>query len=220
VGKSISEFYIIQWAGVNAQTGEPQWYKDEMVNGSATGRKILTNNNSDATRYYFGSALPRITGGFNNTFRYKIVDVSFLFNYAFGGKILDEDYIGLMHGMSVVGGQLHTDILNRWQKPGDITDVPRLSFKNYVYAQYSTRQLFSGDYVRLRNITMGVSLPNSLIKNQNVIKNLRFYIQGDNLFTWLRDAKQGLDPEVGVNGVTNNSSSVFKTISVGFNVGF
>lgn len=220
VGKSLNEFFIYEWAGVNPANGLPQWYKDEIVNGQPTGKKIITNSNSDATRYYFGSALPKVTGGLGNNFKYRMFDLSFLFNFAFGGKVLDQDYIGLMHGFGFVGGQLHTDILKRWQKPGDVTDVPRLEFKNYVYGSASTRQLFSGDYARLRNVTLGFTLPTSLIQGQQVIKNLRLYVQADNYFTWVRDAKKGMDPELNLNGTSNQSSSPMKTLSVGLNVGF
>ncbi len=220
VGKSLNEYYIYEWAGVNPDNGEPQWYKDEIVNGEPTGKKVIVNENSGATRYYFGSALPKVTGGLNNAFNYKSFDLSFLFNFAFGGKVLDSDYIGLMHGMSSVGGQLHTDILNRWQKPGDVTDVPKLSFKNYSYGSASTRHLFSGDYVRLRNVTFGYTLPGSILGKQNVMKNFRIYVQADNYFTWVRDAKKGMDPELNLAGQTGQRSSTFKTISAGLNVGF
>jgi hypothetical protein len=220
VGKSIRELFIYEWAGVDPTNGDPLWYKDEVVNGVPTGKKITTNTNSSATRYYFGSALPKLTGGLSNNFAYKFLDLSFLFNFAFGGKVLDADYIGLMHGMGSVGSQLHTDILRRWQKPGDITDVPKLSFKNNVYGSYSTEFMFSGDYIRLRNVTLGFTLPKSIIDRQNVAKNFRFYVQADNYWTWMRDAKKGLDPEIGLNGYANGSSSALKTFSVGLNVGF
>jgi TonB-linked SusC/RagA family outer membrane protein len=220
VGKSIRELFIYEWAGVDPTNGDPLWYKDEVVNGVPTGKKITTNTNSSATRYYFGSALPKLTGGLSNNFTYKFLDLSFLFNFAFGGKVLDADYIGLMHGMGSVGSQLHTDILRRWQKPGDITDVPKLSFKNNVYGSYSTEFMFSGDYIRLRNVTLGFTLPKSIIDRQNVAKNFRFYVQADNYWTWMRNAKKGLDPEIGLNGYANGSSSALKTFSVGLNVGF
>ena len=190
------------------------------MNGQATGKKEIVNENSQATRYYFGSALPKVTGGLNNTFTYRMFDLSFLFNFAFGGKVLDTDYIGLMHGFGFVGGQLHTDILDRWQKPGDVTNVPLLSFKNYIYGSPSTRQLFSGDYARLRNITLGFTLPASVAQRQQVVRNLRVYVQADNYLTWVRDAKKGMDPELNLNGTSNQSSSPMKTLSVGLNVGF
>jgi TonB-linked SusC/RagA family outer membrane protein len=220
-GKSLREFYIIEWAGVDKNNGDPLWYRDEIINGQPTGKKITTNNNSNATRYYFGTAIPKVTGGFSNNFTYKIFDLSFLFNYAFGHKVLDADYIGLMHGMAFIGSQLHTDILSRWQAPGQVTDVPRMSNKNFIYNTPSTRHLFSGDYVRLRNITLGVTLPKSIVQKQDVVKNFRVYLQADNYLTWARDAKKGFDPEQSITtGTTNFSSSALKTLSVGLTVGF
>nr|MBA2329938.1 TonB-dependent receptor [Flavisolibacter sp.] len=220
VGRSLNEFYIYEWAGVDANTGEPQWYADEIVSGTPTGKKIIVNSNSNATRYYYGTALPKITGGFNSNMNFKSFDFSFLINFAFGGKVLDTDYIGLMHGFSAVGRQLHTDILNRWQKPGDVTDVPKLTFQNKNYGDPSTRHLFSGDYARLRNITIGYSLPATILQRQNIATNFRFYVQADNMLTWVKDAKRGMDPELNLAGQTGQRSTTFKTISAGLNIGF
>lgn len=219
-GQSLNSFYIYDWAGVDAQTGAPMWYADEKdASGNLTGKRITVNSVSNASRYYAGTAIPKVTGGFSNNFTYKNFDLAVLFNYAFGGKILDADYIGLMHGMSSVGYQLHTDILNRWQNPGDVTDVPRLKLGQSDYGNPSTRHLVSGDYVRMRNVTLGYNLPSSLIGKQNVVKSLRLYVQGDNMLTWTK-ANQGLDPEVNITGQTGQSSSALKTMSVGLNVGF
>lgn len=220
VGLSLNTFFIYEWAGVNPANGLPQWYKDEVdAAGKPTGKKLIVNKLADgATRYVQGSALPKYIGGLTNSFRYKDFDLSFLFNYAFGAKILDADYIGLMNGFSTPGYQLHTDILNRWQKAGDITDVPRLKFGQNDYGNPSTRHLFSGDYIRLRNLTVGYTLPTSVVNRQNVLKSFRFYIQADNYFTWSK-AKQGLDPEQNITGTSGQRSSAYKTISVGVNVG-
>lgn len=155
-----------------------------------------------------------------NTFEYKGFDLSVLFNFALGGKILDSDYISLMHGFSSVGAALSTDILNRWNAPGQLTDVPALKFGNSDYANASTRYLFKGDYVRLRNVTLGYSLPKSVIaKTKNVVKSMRFYLQGDNFWT-LDRLKQGADPETTIDGLTSQSSATFKTFTFGLNVGF
>jgi hypothetical protein len=59
-----------------------------------------------------------------------------------------------------------------------------------------------------------------LVQKQQVIKNLRVYVQADNYLTWVRDAKKGMDPELNLNGTSNQSSSSMKTLSVGLNVGF
>lgn len=215
-GKSLYEFYIYEWAGVNPDNGLPQWYADDPNN---EGETIVVNSIANARRSYQGSALPKVTGGLSNTMTYKSFDFSFIFNYAFGGKILDSDYIRMMHGFSALGSTLHTDILDRWQKPGDVTDVPRLKFGQSDYGNASTRHLFSGDYIRLRNVTFGYNLPRNAFGSGDVIKNARVYLQADNFFTWSK-LKKGADPEVSIAGTTSQSSAAFKTISLGLNIGF
>ncbi|MCW3464888.1 TonB-dependent receptor [Chitinophaga nivalis] len=228
VGNSYAAFWIYEWAGVNPDNGKPQWYADDPKNPGGT---VIVNQlaaipasgsnpgSPAARRSYQGSALPTITGGLSNSFSYKQFDLSFLLNYAFGGKILDADYIRLMHGFSRLGSSLSTDILDRWQKPGDVTDVPKLGFGQNDWENASTRNLFSGDYIRLRNITLGYTLPAHVTGYTNqVIKSCRIFLQADNIFTWSR-TKKGTDPEQNIDGTTRNSSSVFKTFSVGVNVG-
>ena len=220
VGHSLNSFYVYEWAGVNGQNGLPQWNKDELdANGQPTGKKTIVNGISTATRYIKGSSIPKYTGGFGNNLTYKEFDFSFLFNYAYGGWVLDADYIGLMHGFTSVGQQLSTDILDRWTTPGQITDVPRLKVGQSDYGSPSTRHLFKGDYIRLRNVTFGYTMSSNLIKKFNVVKGIRFYVQADNYFTWTR-AKKGMDPELNIEGTTGQRSSAFKTIAVGLNVGF
>lgn len=217
VGVPLYDFYTYEWAGVNPDNGKPQWYADDPNNPGGT---IIVNAIATARRSLQGSALPKVTGGLTNTFEYKGFDLSALFNFSLGGKILDSDYISLMHGFSNVGAALSTDILNRWTTPGQVTDVPALKFGNSDYGSASTRHLFSGDYLRLRNVTFGYTLPKSVIeKTKNVVKSMRFYVQGDNFWT-LSKLKQGADPETSIDGVTSQSSATFKTFTFGLNVGF
>jgi TonB-linked SusC/RagA family outer membrane protein len=217
VGVPLYDFYTYEWAGVNPDNGKPQWFADDPNNPGGT---IVVNAIATARRSLQGSALPKLTGGITNTFEYKNFDLSAIFNFALGGKILDSDYISLMNGFSSVGSALSVDILNRWTTPGQITDVPALKFGNSDYGSASTRHLFSGDYLRLRNITLGYTLPKTLIaKTKNVVKSMRFYVQGDNFWT-LSKLKQGADPETSIDGVTSQSSATFKTFTFGLNVGF
>ncbi|RZK92274.1 MAG: TonB-dependent receptor [Pedobacter sp.] len=217
VGVPFYDFYTYEWAGVNPNDGRPQWYADDPNNPGGT---IIVNAIATARRSFQGSAIPKITGGITNTFEYKGIDLSVLFNYSLGGKILDSDYISLMNGFSSVGSALSTDILNRWTTPGQITDVPALKFGNNDYGSASTRHLFKGDYLRLRNVTLGYTLPQSVIaKTKNVVKSMRIYVQGDNFLTFSK-MKKGADPEASVDGLTSQSSATFKTFSFGLNVGF
>ena len=220
VGKSRYEFYMADWAGVDPADGLPMWYIDEIgSNGQPTGKRITTKSAANAAlgRKYFGSAIPKLTGGFSQRLSFKNFDVNILFNYAFGGKYYDNNYSGLMHGLYAgYGSQMHTDMLGRWQKPGDVTDVPKLNPDNSDAVTPSNRFLFDGDYIRLRNITLGYSVP---VPNQNVIKSIRFFVQGDNLFTWDK-LKSGSDPEAEITGITNGNSNVYKTISAGLEFTF
>lgn len=217
VGVPLYDFYTYEWAGVNPDNGKPQWYADDPNNPGGT---IIVNAIATARRSLQGSALPKLTGGLTNTFEYKGFDLSALFNFSLGGKILDSDYISLMHGFSSLGGALSTDILDRWTTPGQVTDVPALKFGNSDYGNASTRHLFDGDYLRLRNVTFGYTLPQSVIsKTKNVVKSMRFYVQGDNFWT-LSKLKKGADPETSIDGVTSQSSATFKTFTFGLNVGF
>jgi len=220
VGRSRYEFYLADWAGVDPADGKPMWYIDELgANGQPTGKRVTTKSTAAAEngRRYFGSGIPTFTGGLSQRLSFKHFDVNILLNYAFGGKYYDRNYSGLMHGLFYgYGAQLHTDILSRWQKPGDITNVPKLNPDNGDVTTPSSNYLFSGDYVRLRNITLGYSVP---LPNQQVIKSIRFFVQGDNLVTWDR-LKKGSDPEANIDGNSNGNSNVYKTISGGLELTF
>ncbi|MHA4808363.1 SusC/RagA family TonB-linked outer membrane protein [Flavitalea flava] len=218
-GKSIYEFYLPVWAGVNPETGHGRWWMNEKDgNGQPTGKQRMTDTFALADGKWVGSGIPKYTGGFSTRLKYKAFDLTLLFNYAFGGKYYDGNYAKLMHGFyGGYGAQLHTDELQRWQKKGDLTDVPKLNPAGNDEQQLSTRFLFSGDYIRLRNITLGYTVvPGSA---QKIVKTLRIFIQADNCFTW-DQLKKGSDPESSVNGYANGNAFPFKTFSTGLDLNF
>ncbi|MDE5420704.1 TonB-dependent receptor [Ancylomarina sp. DW003] len=216
VGKSVYDFFIREYAGVDEQTGEALWYMDvEDTDGNIT--KETTNVYGDADRYYQGSSLPDFTGGFGSYFKYKNFDLNVQFNYSIGGQLYDYSYAGLMSSLDRPGQQLHVDIKNRWQKPGDKTNVPKLINANNDYNGTSTRFLFDNDYLRLKALTIGYNLPESLLKKVNLNK-CRFYFQADNL--WTISSLEGLDPEQSLAGTTDSRSNIMKTVSFGVNLEF
>ncbi|WP_207430344.1 SusC/RagA family TonB-linked outer membrane protein [Sabulibacter ruber] len=218
VGQSIYDFFIEDFAGVDPQTGLSMWYRD-VKNAEGVVERQTTTNYALATRYYVGNALPDVTGGFSNSLRYKGFDLNLLFNYSFGGKILNTDYSGLMGGGSSAGYNWSTDILDRWQNPGDVTDVPRLGTGQSLNANArSSRFLTDASYVRMRNITLGYTLP-SAIQERLKMKGLRVFVQGDNLWTWSKGV-EGMDPEQSLDGITTNSFPTMKTYSVGVRASF
>ncbi|WP_224997627.1 TonB-dependent receptor [Cesiribacter sp. SM1] len=220
-GGTVYDFFIREWAGVAPSTGEPMWYRNVLDEaGNVVGRDTTTSQSvAQSDRIFAGTALPWGRGGFNTRLGFKGLDLSALFNFSLGGKLLDTDYLGLMEGGLRPGQQKHTDILRRWQQEGDITDVPRLNSTDQG-ASISTRFLRDASYGRLRNITLGYTLPENLISRSGFIRGLRVFVQGDNLFTFF--PYEGLDPEQSIGGLlpgqTNNRSSIYKTVTAGIEI--
>lgn len=219
VGESLYNFYLRQWAGVDPADGRPLWYMDKTdANGKVY--KDTTHTYASATRYYNGSSLPDWTGGMTNTFRYKGFDLNVLIAFSIGGKIYDADYAGLMYASvgNQPGQNWSTDILQRWQKPGDITNVPKLTTTtDYSATTSSTRFLFDATYARVRNITLGYSMSKAIMSRAH-LNNARVFIDWQNPFTFF--GRKGLDPEAGLSAITSNTSSVYRTMSVGLNFDF
>ncbi|MDB5224280.1 MAG: hypothetical protein JWN83_2947 [Chitinophagaceae bacterium] len=215
LGHSIYDFWLKEFAGVDAANGEALFYKDVLdANGKATGSRVLTNNINSASFYYFGSAIPDINGGLTNSFRYKNFDLSVLLTFAYGGLFYDGNYSGLMSA-SGYGTALHTDILNRWQKPGDVTTVPKL--QNAVANQegQSNRFLFDGSYLNVKNITLGYTLSKPLL-NRLHMGGAKLFANVDNAY--LFTAKKGMDPQRAFNGTSDASYPPFRTFTVGLNI--
>jgi len=217
VGRSIYDFFIQEWAGVDPADGGAMWFKDITDGaGNVTGRET-TKQYDQATRYYQGSSLPDFEGGFTSNMRYKNFDLNLIFNFSVGGQILDTDYSSLMNGFSSPGGNAHPDNLNRWQNPGDITDVPRLIVGNNNDAAQSNRFLFDNDYLRLKSLTLGYNLPADMVKNVG-FSNVRFFVQADNVVTF--QSHKGIDPEQSFGGTTARRSPQFRTVSTGVTLSF
>lgn len=201
-GGSRFEFYMREYAGVNPDTGEAQWYKDILdTDENPTGEKETTTDYGSATRYYTGKqSIPDFTGGFNNYFRLGNFDLNILLNYSFGSYLYDYDYSSLMNGFKSQGFAASADLKDRWKQPGDITNVPRLQTSPNSFNSYSDRFLFKNDYVRLKALNFGYNLPKDAVKTFGA-SALRIYFQGDNLLTY--QSHKGVDPEQGFGGGTN-----------------
>jgi TonB-linked SusC/RagA family outer membrane protein len=217
VGQDRYQWYIRDYAGVDPADGRPQWYQEESVNGAFTGKKVLTKDWNAATRYDLGSALPKLYGGFNNTLSYKEFDLSILTFFSVGGKIYDGSLAQLMHGGAIRGQQLATEAYKAWTKPGDVTDVPRFVDKNTDLGNNtSSRFLFDGSYIRLKNVTLGYRLSKATLERLHLV-NARVYISAENLATWAKH--KGVDPEMSISGTADNDVPSVKTFSVGLNIG-
>lgn len=220
VGQSLYDFFIPVWAGVDPADGMGMWYTNETdANGNVTQGTTKDYNvaNIEGNKQYVGSSLPDVTGGLSNNFRLKNIDISALINYSFGSYVYDSSYAGLMAGFSRPGYQQSVDVMNAWQQPGDITDVPVNIQRQNNNNATSTRFLFKNDYVRLKAVTIGYNFDKEMIENFGA-NQLRLFIQGDNLWTW--QSHKGIDPEQSIAGTTDNRSYLMKTISLGLTLGF
>ncbi len=214
-GRDRYEFYMREWAGVNSTTGAPEWYKD-VVNAEGKVVKERTSKYDEATRYYTGkSALPDFEGRLGTKFEYNGIDLTLNFNYKFGNYIYNTDFSSLMKARNL-GEQLSSEALNAWQKEGDITDVPRLTTEADNFNSRSTRWLQKGDFIRLKNISLGYNLDQEMLDKLK-IRKLRVYLSADNYWTWKKEDNLD-DPEQAFNGITNNRSTVLKTLSLGVNI--
>ena len=219
VGRSLYEFFIQDWAGVDPATGYGMWYKDvKDANGLPTGQRVTTKVYSEATRYYVGkSSLPDVVGGLTNYFKYKNIDLNILFNFSYGAYVYDSSYASLMEGLKTPGRAAHQDLQSRWQKAGDVTNVPLLLTSNNDFNSQSTRFLFKNDYIRLKALNFGYNFTKEVLQNAHISK-LRLYLQADNLFTI--QSHKGIDPEQDLGGSTNSRSYNQKIVSFGINLEF
>ncbi|MBD1421748.1 SusC/RagA family TonB-linked outer membrane protein [Sphingobacterium chuzhouense] len=213
IGGSIYDFYIPQWAGVNPENGNPLWYlADEDGNRSDE----TTSVHGDAGRFIQGSSLPKLVGGVNNSFSYKNIDFSALLSFSIGGQILDNDYLMIMHNGNTPGRAWSKEILNRWTPENTETDVPRLTTDNLSWTATSSRFLYSGTYARLKNVSIGYTVPQSILSRIG-ISSLRVFALAENLFTFY--GHKGMDPEQTVNGATYYRYPAIRTISGGLQLG-
>ena len=218
VGRDPYEFFIVEYAGVDPITGSKMYWKDTKdADGNITGQEKTTASPTPDMKRYVGSALPKYQLSLSPYVNAYGFDLSATLSGAFGHKIYDGAYATLMHAGDRPGYAWHKDILNRWT-PENTTASEPIVGPNLNDAT-STRFLYNGNYVRLRSLTLGYSLPKSVLEPLT-IKSARFYFQADNLFT-LRAAgvPDGMEPEV-LTGEQGANSTTSKIISVGVNLTF
>lgn len=219
-GESRYNFWGVEYAGVNPETGNDQFVKNiyETKDGIKTflGTELTENLNdltSDDQKKYLGDAIPKLFGGVTNTFTYKGLDLSLMLYYSIGGKLYDGDYAQMMAYRT--GYSLHPDMLKAWTPENKNANLPRLStaFANTM-GSYSSKFLYDNTFLRVRNATLGYTLPKVLTEKFQINK-LRLFIQGDNFLTFGEAAKRGTDPEQDISGITNNRFPTTKSISFG-----
>lgn len=227
VGTPMGVFYGIKTDGIFQTQDEINAYV------GSTGSKIQPNAKpgdikfidengdgkiTDADRVTMGSPYPDFTGGLNLNLEYKGFDLNMFVYAALGQEVYDATRRYDMNGTNY-----RADWLNRWTGPGTSNYYPRVTFvdDNQNMKTVSDFFIHDGSYVRLRNITLGYTLPKTVTEYLK-IKNLRFYVTAENLLTFTN--YKGYDPEIGggvfSNGIDHGIYPQSRTILGGVNITF
>lgn len=214
-GYPFNTIYLREYAGVDPETGSALYYDNQQdENGNYTKNKVT--DPGQASPIPLKDITPTISGSFMNTFNYKFIDLSFNLSYSFGGYSYDNaSYILQDDGYSVISNK-STEQRRRWQKPGDITDVPRFVYGNKKGGNYnSSRAIHSTDHIRLKSLILGLNAPKAWLQKLG-IGNARIYFSGTNLLTWA--AYDQYDPEM--SGVVGFYTPPLKTYAFGLELKF
>ena len=218
VGQPMAAFYLIRAEGIYQSQeeilaqpgGQALWdsgirpgdvkYYDKDQNG------II----NDEDRVICGTPFPKVYGSLLNNFRYKGFDLSIDLQYSLGNKI----YAGWKQGVNGAGhlggnangySILASEWEKRWTESSPSSSTPRAVAEGTAFSnntlQYTTRYLEKADFLRIRNITIGYTIPTSCT-NRIGISHCRFYVTAANLYTFTK--YDGFDPEVAL--FPNNST--------------
>lgn len=190
--------------------------------GNLTGQPDGLLNSNDRT--IIGNPHPKFTWGWNNDFSWKGIDLNIFFQGSQGNDIMSYTLmeLNLLSGIN----NATTDALNRWTPSNTNTDVPKAMAGRTRRA--STRWIYDGSFIRLKNIALGYNLPQNIIENLRINK-FRIYVSAQNI--WTITGYEGYDPEVNYSsgGNTNSNRNLgldygsypnAKSYTVGLNIGF
>jgi TonB-linked SusC/RagA family outer membrane protein len=243
VGSPVGMLWLVRNAGVDPATGrrillnkagQPVLYQFYVPAGqfqwsNPDGTQYRENNVAvgltqakDAVMY--GNTNPKVYGGFDNTFRYKDFDLNVLLTYQYGFYVYYGSNAGL-HDQRFWNN--HVDVLTAWEKPGDITTVPKPVYLDNISNGSGlpmSYNAFKGDFVKVKNVTLAYNLPAKVL-NKAKFSSARFFVSGQNLAIITK--YPGPDPEVSSNGNGNtnqaadrNTVANGRTITMGLNLGF
>jgi TonB-linked SusC/RagA family outer membrane protein len=205
-GYPVNSFFLYKQLYVDPQTGNAV-YEDVNKDG------IITF----ADRQIVGNALPVFTGGLTNDISWKNVSLNLFIYFQQGNKILNMQDFFLVHGGTQNNIGFWPRQLERWQKPGDVTDIPRLTTfngnpnenggaaNNYggTVANLSSRYVDDGSFVRLKNISLSYRFPKSVVSGLR-LGGIKLTASASNVFTLTRYG--GLDPEVSSQSANQNTA--------------
>lgn len=195
-GQPIGVFKLVKYAGVDPDNGDALYYLGPDNNET-------TNNFNLAEPQIVGSPNPDFTGGLSNNFEYMGFDLNVLISFVYGNEIFNG--AGIYQSANAAWFDNQTvDQMNRWQNPGDITDVPQARLGENNGVKTTSRYLYDGSYIRIRSINFGYNLPKSLTTRMKM-SSVRLYAGVQNLYTFTN--YKGWDPEVNYTGAGRSTQN-------------
>ena len=180
-GVALYSYWLYNVQGVDPETG------DLIIEDVTRDGEITTDD-----RKVVGDAWPDFFGGITNSLTYKNFDLNVLFTFSYGNYLWNHNRALSEHGGRLDQSRaLSASQLRRWQKPGDHTDVPRLTLENYSRQEVS-RFFEDASFLRLRSLTLGYTLPGDVATRLRMAK-VRAFFTGTNLLLFTKYT--GADPE-------------------------
>lgn len=221
--QAIGVFFAPEYAGVDPENGDALYFLNTMDDdGNIIDETGTTNDINEAERVVIGDPNPDFIYGMNNTFSFAGFDLSIFIQGVYGNEVYNGGGVFQMDGFGWFDNQ-DVRVKERWQQPGDQTDIPQLRFLGG--ASESSRFLEDASYLRLKTVTLGYTLPENVVNAIN-FSNVRIYATAQNLMTFTN--YRGWDPEVNADFTAGNiglgndfySAPQAKTIIFGIKVGF
>lgn len=204
VGKPVNSLFLVEYAGVNPANGNTLYRK---LDGTTTETYSIND------RKIVGNTDPTHFGGFGADVAYKGIAINAQFSY-FGGQKAFNNERNNIENPDYYIDNMNSTLLNEWQKPGDITNIPR---PGNAFVSNTTRFVENNSFIRLRALTLSYSMPNSIVQRAKM-RSMMFYASGTNLLTFTKFVSR--DPELVGASLTGSVYPAMRTIQVGLRLGF
>lgn len=220
VGASLFDYWLRSYYGIDPTDGAVLYWADNtkatsgirLIDNKNNGKDTVSTLVSNGKFAYHEGVIPDLYGSFSPSFSFKGFSLSALFTFQIGGKTFDANYQTLMSS-GTYGSAVHVDVLKRWQKPGDITDVPRMdNGQTTDFNATSSRWLIDASYLNIRTINLSYQLPKSFISRAK-ISSAQFFISVEN--AWFHSKRVGMNNQNAFSGITGGEYPPARILTTG-----
>lgn len=207
-GRQAFTWFLERWAGVNPANGEPLYLDADgnITNVYSVDNRVYLDKNFD----------PTYTGGFGADITYKGFSFNCLFSFQ-ADRWRNNSSLAIIEDAGLAGfANQSTSMLNAWTTPGQVTDIPALSFGG-LRAVDGDRYLEDASFLRLRNVSLSYNVDRKVLEQTKLFSGVRVFVQATNLFTWTKF--RGFDPE-GTGATGFFDYPVPRTFTLGFDLTF